>query len=402
MDRSTAVDISATCFAKLTRVSVKQWGYGNVYQRGATWWIVYYVDGVRVRESSKSTDESVAKKLLKERLRRSDGTAARQISIGALLDNLIRDYRINDKSVNWVETVVRLHLRPAFGYLKAAKLGTPEIDRYTDKRLKEKAASGTINRELALLRRALYIAFESEPPLIARVPKFKLLDETAGIRKGFFELTEYERMVAALSKDIAPVLRFAYWTGCRRGEILNLRWSQFDEAGRIVRLEPGTTKNKEARTIPLSAELLEMFREMKRMHDQFWAWSPWIFSRAGARIRDFRGAWKNACEATGVNRLLHDARRSGVRNLTRAGVQRKIAKMISGHKTDSVFSRYQIVEEQDLHEAMQKLEKLHGADGETRTLTPSRAPEPKSGASANSATSAQKQPQKSHNVKPKS
>ena len=67
--------------------------------------------------------------------------------------------------------------------------------------------------------------------------------------------------------------------------------------------------------------------------------------------------WKTLTKEAGVqNFLLHDFRRSAARNLLRAGVNRDVAKRITGHKTDSMFSRYNIVAENDLAEAAEKLE----------------------------------------------
>jgi ABC transporter substrate binding protein len=71
---------------------------------------------------------------------------------------------------------------------------------------------------------------------------------------------------------------------------------------------------------------------------------------------DFRRAWKAATTYLGLaGRILHDFRRTAVRNLERAGVSRSVAMKMTGHKTEAVYRRYAIVSEADLHEAARKL-----------------------------------------------
>ena len=74
-------------------------------------------------------------------------------------------------------------------------------------------------------------------------------------------------------------------------------------------------------------------------------------------MRDFSETWELLVSEAGVPGLLfHDLRRSAVRNMVRRGVPQKIAREISGHKTDAVFSRYNIVSEADIRDAARKIE----------------------------------------------
>jgi hypothetical protein len=151
----------------------------------------------------------------------------------------------------------------------------------------------------------------------------------------------------------------------------------------VVRLEPNTTKNDEGREFPFAAlpdlrHLLERQRERTRaLEKKTGRIIPWVFHRSGERIRSYRREWKRAREAAsrgqrdGVtaveradlsDRLVHDLRRTAVRNLERAGVPRSVAMRLTGHKTEAVYRRYAIVAKSDLEEGVGKLAKLHGGE----------------------------------------
>jgi integrase len=168
-------------------------------------------------------------------------------------------------------------------------------------------------------------------------------------RQGFFEQEEFEAMVEHLPTYLKDFVRFAYLSGWRKGEISQLQWADVDRKAHVIRLRPDTSKTQEGRVLVLDEELWNLLE--RRWQEQ--ASVPWVFHRKGAQIGDFKKAWRTACRKGGVpGKLFHDLRRTAVRNMVRAGVPERVAMAVSGHKTRSIFDRYNIVNEQDLREAM--------------------------------------------------
>jgi integrase len=124
----------------------------------------------------------------------------------------------------------------------------------------------------------------------------------------------------------------------------------------VIRLPIELSKNKKGLTIPLSGRLLILVES---------AWNnrsldcPYLFRHNGEPIGDFRKAFDAACAAAGLQGIVpHDLRRSAVRNFIRAGVKESVAMRLSGHRTRSVFDRYNIVSEDDLIDASTKLQEF--------------------------------------------
>lgn len=220
---------------------------GSAYRRGHIWWIKYYQNGKAFRESSKSKRISVARRLLRHReaeigIGNIPGIGAERVRFEELADDLLNEYRANNrKSLASINRRIRLHLAPFFGSLPASDIMTDRIRAYTIKRQEEGASNGTINRELAALKRMFHLAAAMSPPKIARVPYIPMLKER-NVRKGFFEHAEYLELRQELPEYLKPVLTFGYYTGAREGEILGLKWNQVDLKARTVYLEPGSTK----------------------------------------------------------------------------------------------------------------------------------------------------------------
>jgi integrase len=222
-----------------------------------------------------------------------------------------------------------------------------------------------------LLHADSHLGLQQTPPKVDRVPHIPMLKEN-NVRKGFFEHGDFIALREALPSYLKGFVTFAYKSGWRISEIRDLTWSQIDLDNSIARLESGETKNNEARTVYLDNELKEIFLNQKSRQKELAKISNHVFTNESGtdKIKDFRGSWERACKETNIGkRLFHDFRRTAVRNMVRAGIPERVAMLISGHKTRSVFERYNIVSETDLKIASQKQEAYLQAQSSTISST---------------------------------
>lgn len=342
-------------------------GTGSVYRRGNVWWIDYSFRGKRHRESSGSTKKKDATALLRKRMKEmGEGgpmVDEEKLTIEDLKEAIVTDYEVNGKkSLPRMKRAFQ-HVQDYFTDWRAVDITTGRVKRYIVARQDEGAANATINKELAALRRAFNLLKEEDQ--ISRVPHIPTLS-TDNVRKDFLTMGDVEAICAEISADLAPVVRFAAYTGWRKGEVLDMRWRQVDFDAGMVHLDPGTTKNKEGRTFPISAlpPLEKLLRRQKARTEKVEKRTdrlvPWVFHRNGREIKSMRGAWNGATKRAGLDGAwFHDLRRTAVKNLEDAGVPRSVATKLTGHKTESVYRRYAIADEDALKEGVEKLAKLH-------------------------------------------
>ena len=275
--------------------------------------------------------------------------------MNVLLDALKRDY--TQRGVKGLREAMN-HSRPVrdfFGVRRAVEV-TPDLVReYIDERKKSVRfvggkpivglANATINRETEILGRAFRLALNEGT--LAMAPKFPSLPEH-NARKGFFERHEVEKLLLHLREPLSDMAQFAYATGWRLGEIRGLRWEYVDRRAREIRLPD--SKNGEGRVLPLDESLWVLIerrwaRREHRTKDGGSLLSEYVFHFRGrpAPESTIRRWWEKARTKVGLpGKLFHDFRRSAVRDMIRGGVPQTIAMSVSGHKTESMFRRYNI------------------------------------------------------------
>ena len=230
-------------------------------------------------------------------------------------------------------------------------------EEYRTVRRRERAAPATVNQEFAHLRRAMELLRQDHAAFqIPKVPKLTVNNT----RQGFVDDTEMSRLLKELPEYLRGPTEFAYVTGWRRGEVFGLRWKDVDWRSMEISLE--TSKNGEGRVIPFSAlprlgEILHRAKEetasIQKDADRI---VPLVFHKNGNPVRDTRKDWREATKAAGLEGVLfHDLRRSAVRNMERAGVPRSVAMKVTGHKTESIYARYAIVDSIAMSEGLAKL-----------------------------------------------
>jgi integrase len=268
-----------------------------------------------------------------------------------LTEDLVRDYAVNKrKAVKIIEYPIK-HLRKSFAVSKALDVTTDRINAHIARRQQEGAKNATINRELAALKRMFSLAVKAGK--LSSKPYIPTLEEN-NARQGFLDYGSFLSLIGNLPENRQDCVTFLYHSGWRISEMKALEWRDVDLAGKLVRLRPEISKNKEGRLLPLQGELLELIQRAKRNR---LLTCPYVFHDNGQPIGDFRKVWKTACKAAGLGLIIvHDLRRSAVRNMVRPGIPERVAMSLSGHKTRSVFDRYNIVSEADLAQAAERLQ----------------------------------------------
>lgn len=311
------------------------------------WWIAPFIEGRQVHQSSGTTDYFAAW----DKLRALEGKVAEGVPITpqtgrATFKDLARDLETDYEnkelaSLPDLKRRLKKHILPAIGHLRADQIKPSILREYIRARKTAGATNAGINRELSAIKRALRLGY---PEKVAVIPKIEKLPED-NERQSAFTAAQFRTLLDKANDTLKGVLIVAYYTGWRIGAILSLEWRSVDlKAGFLSTV---LTKNKKPVRCPvkglpeLQRTLEDLERKTEETEKRLAMRIPWVFHRNGERVRSIRTGWLKARKAAGLpGHVLHDFRRTAVRELSSAGVDLRTIMDICGFKSYAMVLRY--------------------------------------------------------------
>ena len=255
-----------------------------------------------------------------------------------------------------------------FVSMKVCDIKLSDLENLQVKRKREGLKPKTIDDEISYAKTMIIKAFNNDKvggntlKTFQRV-KRQLNNKNANARDRVLSGDEYESILRNSPKHLKDILVIAYWTGMRKGEILNLTWDKVNLKDRIISLEAVDTKEGKAKTVPIGDRLYEVLSRIPRsIHDSH------VFLYCGRPIGHFTTALKTACEEAGVTWgrevkdgfTFHDIRHTFVTDMRKAGVSKSVRMSITGHAPKDMDDRYNRVDDNDKLQAISQLEADRG------------------------------------------
>jgi len=249
------------------------------------------------------------------------------------------------------------HLVRHLGPRRATRLTVADVDEYRNLRLKERTrrkmapAPATLDKEVELLKRSLNYAVACKKLETNPIEKVGLL-RRPNVRRSVVTDAMFEALHGAADSAFKPILVVAYDTGMRLREVLGLRAEQVDLDEGVIKLAAEDTKTEKARTVYLTKRVVAAIRALRRAKG-----AVFVNPDTGEAWQDVRKMFRRACKGAGLSGIwFHDLRRAFVTNARRRGIAESVVMRMSGHRTRAVFERYNVVSDEDLKEAVRRLE----------------------------------------------
>jgi integrase len=353
-------------------------GDGRIYRMQNTpfYHCAFFLRGTEYRMSTKCTDPKEAQKFLRNIIKEKNADEigakkmttpqAARLLVRDLVKDLEEDYAVRGKMSPQTACHFR-RLDRDFGHFKAIALTSQDVKSYIARCLAKNQKNSTINRTLGMLNQSYTVAMRERD--FPSKPFITKLSEADNVREELYSEAQFQAIVSNLKEEVIQDLAiFCNAVGSRRGESLKLEWNC--EHGDIWRLPACSTKTKVPRNIAMVTPELKGVRD-HRFAARTCTWkgvvqtSPWIFSRFNPKkgcfepIKYFWKQWKGAVRAAGLpagkgQGWFHTLRKDAVTLGLEAGNDPHVIMLQTGHATDSMLRRYNLINPESLRKAQEK------------------------------------------------
>ncbi len=321
----------------------------NISKRGGIYHYAFMIDGKRYRGSTKTTDKKLAEKIADtikaDILRKKHNLpSAINYSLGDVFDSYLSSQLTGAKN-NERKIIAAKHFLPFFKNKPIQSIPIDQIENYQLKRKLEFLSNpkNAGKREQEISFRSVNIEISTLHHFFNYCIKKGYLEKNpcAGIKK----LNELSRLKTLSDEDInkliagatnkltRDLITFLIYTGCRKGEALNLKWDDVDLQNDVIAIKG--TKTKYDRYIPMSKPLKELLMAIEKKDGLY------VFNLNGAKLGNFRKSFMTACRNAGLKDLrIHDLRHVFASKMVMNGTSLYITGELLGHRTTQMTKRY--------------------------------------------------------------
>ena len=256
------------------------------------------------------------------------------------------------------------NFKKRLGHVVVGEIKPVDIESYQVARKADGVADSTIDKEVSTVKSTVRKAFHNDLVSGNTLKVFERVENLQKTKKmnartRVLSLNEYRGLMEHLPLHLKPVVDTAFYTGMRRGEIINLTWNKVSSKDRMIRLDAEDTKEEKAKAIPICDTLWVTLKAIPRvLHVEH------VFLFKAKPVSDIRTGLRNACQKADIpygqkvkdGFTFHDLRRTVKTNMARADVSKVYRDTILGHSLKGMDAYYMVPSQEDLHRAMAQYE----------------------------------------------
>ena len=352
----------------------------QLYKRNGVYQVTYQSgDGKQVRRSLKTRNKRLADKLIaKLCLDLYESTLLNKEPPRGFLELMMHYLEAKQQASSFTRLQDSTRRLVAyFGDADVCAMKPVDIERYITHRLRT-ISDGTVLREVGVLSAAFNHAIKKHqwhlvnPCTNAGKPK-----RPKG-RVRWITKVEAERLIQVAGSPVSavganlssqyhsPILRnfieLSLNTGCRKGEVLRLKWENIDFTNRLAYLSE--TKSGEWQTVPLNDDARRVLVSQMRLRDTLCPNTPWVFfhttaamnTKVGGRVKDVRTSFATACKRAGITNFHpHDLRHTFASWLVMDGVPLYDVSKVMRHASIEMTQRYAHLAPDHLHSTVSRI-----------------------------------------------